>query len=367
MIQKNLNEEIKIVFTGGHAATSGLAVINRLREVYGTQNLDLSWIGSKKAIEGSGVSTLEYKIFPSYGVKFFALTAGKIQTKLTRYTLISILKIPVGFIQSFFLLLKIRPRVIMSFGGYASFPVVFWGWILRIPVILHEQTIAAGRASIASAFFSTKIAISRLESEKYFPKNKVVFTGNPINDQISSIPKKSTIGKPPTILITGGSRGSEFINEEIVKSLPILLKKYKLIHVTGDSHFEKIKHLATKNYEIYSSVDPSTMAQLYNKSDIVIARSGANTVSELIAINRPSILIPLPRTFMDEQVKNAQYAKSLGIAKVLTEEQVNPDSLEKNLSDLVANWKVVTKGESSKKSPDIDAAKKIVELLSVYF
>ena len=150
---KNEEEEIKIVLTGGHAATPGLAVIQKLKDLYKKENLLIYWIGSKKAVEGSSASTLEYRIFPSMGVNFVGLTAGKIQTKLTKHTIPSLLKIPIGFIQSFFSLLKIKPKVIISFGGYASFPVVFWGWVFRVPVILHEQTSVVGRASFISAFF----------------------------------------------------------------------------------------------------------------------------------------------------------------------------------------------------------------------
>src|SRR5688572_25348723 len=113
---------IKILLTGGHAATVGIAVVEELKERL-DKNVDIYWIGSRRAMEGSKSSTLEYKIYPNIGVKFYSIDAGKIQTKFTRYTIPSLVKIPVGFIQSFFLLLKIWPKVVLSFGGYASFPV----------------------------------------------------------------------------------------------------------------------------------------------------------------------------------------------------------------------------------------------------
>lgn len=365
-MSKNLREEIRIMLTGGHAATPGLAVIQKLKSSFKDDNLSIYWIGSKKAIEGSRASTLEYKIFPSLGVNFIALTTGKIQTKLTKYTISSLLKIPIGFVQSLFIVIKINPKVIISFGGYASFPVVFWGWFFRIPVILHEQTTVAGRASYASSFFSTKIALSRKESISFFPKSKVVVTGNPVRNEIFEVKPKNTPGTPATILIMGGSRGSEFINEEILKVMPKLVNKYSLIHITGESHYDKIKNHARKNYQVIASVDPLQMPNFYQQADLIVSRSGANTVSEIIATKRPSILIPLPRTFMDEQVKNARYAESYGIAKVLMESEVTPDRLVSEIEKIFDNWSNIQKGISGKLSPDINATKKLVDLATDY-
>lgn len=363
-MSKNSKEGINIVLTGGHAATPGLAVIEKLRETY--TNLNIYWIGSKKAVEGSNVKTLEYKIFPSLGVNFISLTTGKIQTKLTRYTISSLLKIPIGFIQSLFILIKVRPKVIFSFGGYASFPVVFWGWVFGVPVILHEQTIVAGRASRASIFFSTKIALAHIESSPFFPSSKIVITGNPVIKEIFDVKLKIHPGNPRTILVMGGSRGSEFINEEVVKLVPALHKKYKLVHITGESHYDKIKSHQRLGYEVVSSVDPLEMANYYQNADLVISRSGANTVAEIIVTKRPAILIPLPRTYMNEQVENALYAQKFGIAEVMLEKEVNPNLLIAKIEEMFKNWKKIQANVSNKVSPDINATKKIVDLAATY-
>ncbi len=364
-MQKGSREGVNIVLTGGHAATPAIAVVEKLKELH-PHKLTFYWIGSKKAIEGSSTHTLEYKVFPVLGINFVAIVAGKIQTKLTIHTIPSILKIPIGFIQTFFALLSIRPRAILSFGGYASFPVVFWGWIFRIPIILHEQTVAAGRANIASSFFSTKIALSREESFNHFPKNKSVLIGNPLMQEIVGVGQKSKPGNPPTILIMGGSRGSEFINDEILKIIPDLVGKYNLIHITGESHYQKIKSFAKDGYEVLSSVAPFEMSKYYQKADLIIARSGANTVSEIIATKRPSILIPLPRTFMNEQVQNARYAENFGIAKVLLETEVTSKTLLSQIQNSFLNWHKIVEQVSKKVSPDINSAKNLANLISDY-
>jgi len=208
--------DIRILLTGGHAATTGIAVIEEIRKTEKLKDSKIYWLGAQTAMEGSKISTLESRVFPRIGVQFIPIIAGKIQTKFTRHTIPSILKIPVGFIQAFWYLVKIRPNVVLSFGGYSSFPVVFWSWVFRIPVILHEQTVAAGRASISSSPFATKIALARSESLSYFPKNKSVITGNPLMSNVLKVKPRKYLGNPPTILIIGGSRGSNFINDLII-------------------------------------------------------------------------------------------------------------------------------------------------------
>ncbi len=357
-----MGKSSRILLTGGHAATTGIAVIEELKKRTG--NAEIYWIGAKSAISGSGATTLEHKIYPSLGVKYFEIKAGKLQTKFTRYTIPLILTIPIGFIQALFLVIKIKPEVILSLGGFASFPVVFWGWVMGVPVILHEQTLAAGRATISSAFFARKIALGRSESLKYFPPGKCVVTGNPLTSSVLSVRPIKKPHNPITILIMGGSRGSEFINEEIIKIVPELSAKYKIIHITGERDFEMYKDLAGRNYEVLSFVDPKDMDKYYSRSDIIISRSGANTVAEIIYIKRPAILIPLPRTFMNEQYKNADYAKKIGIAKVLTEKEVNPESLLSAIEETMTNWEKIVTHFLGYKSPDEASAKKLVDLLT---
>ncbi len=349
----------KVVLTGGHAATVGIAIIEELQKRI--NKIEISWIGSKWAKEGSQATTLEYKIYPELGVKLYPIEAGKLQTKFTKYTIPSLLKIPLGFVQSFFTLMKVWPQVVLSFGGYASFPVVFWAWLFRIPVILHEQTVVAGRASMAASFFATKIALARFESQKFFPKNKTIITGNPVMENITKVTQKLKSNSDSTILVMGGSRGSEFINEEIIKIVPELTKKYKLTHITGESDYEKYKGLANKNYEVISFVDPREMFKYYQTADLIISRSGANTVSEILITKRPAILIPLPRTFMHEQVKNAEYAVSFGVARMMLEEEVNPKSLKNAIEDMIVHKKI-----SPKESLDVSAARKLSDIVLRY-
>lgn len=359
---------IRIVLTGGHAATTALATLDEI--VRRSGRWDIYWIGTKKAIEGKAVPTLESKIFSSKGIRSYSIIAGRIQVRFTFWTLSSIAKIPFGFIHALFLLLKIRPKIILSFGGFAAFPVVVAGFLLRIPVVIHEQTMAVGRANKYSSLFAKKIALAREESREYFPKEKCVVVGNPILTQIAEVKPKTEIGKPPTVFITGGSRGSQIMNELVVDVLEKLLKDFIVIHQVGfldNRKIEKVKDSLAKElrekYEVYPMIDPMDLDGVYKRADVVISRAGANTVAEIVATKRPAILIPIPWSYQDEQAKNAEFAEKFGLAKVLNQEELTGDRLAEEITNLVDNWEEIITRTKNKKSPDIKAAKRLVDLL----
>ena len=180
--------KVKVVMTGGHAATTAIAVVEEIK----AKRLDwgLTWIGVKKAIEGKTVQTLESEALPKLGVKFITIITGRAQRRFTIHTIPSLLKIPAGFVQSFYHLVKIKPNVVVSFGGFASIPVVVDAKILGIPIIIHEQTSVIGRANGFSSQIADKIALARSESLKYFPKEKSVVIGNPVMKEITKIKPK---------------------------------------------------------------------------------------------------------------------------------------------------------------------------------
>ncbi|HKB88235.1 MAG TPA: UDP-N-acetylglucosamine--N-acetylmuramyl-(pentapeptide) pyrophosphoryl-undecaprenol N-acetylglucosamine transferase [Patescibacteria group bacterium] len=367
------NTDPKILLTGGHAATTGIAVVEEIRKTKNLKNAFIYWLGSSRAMEGSKVGTLESMVFPNMGVKFISINAGKIQTKFTRHTIPSILKIPLGFMEAFRSLLEIKPNIVLSFGGYSSVPVVFWSWVFRIPVILHEQTVVGGRANISVSSFATKIALARPESAEYFPSNKSVITGNPLMANVLNVKPKSLLSNTPKILVIGGSRGSNFINELIVGIAKTLLSRFILIHVTGQNDFvmvndfrESLPSHLKENYKVYESIDPFEMGSYYSQSDLIISRSGANSVSEIIYVKRPAIFIPLPRTFMNEQVKNAKYAQGFGLATVFLEKEATPQTVIKEISRIIESWQKIISKTSDIVSPDINASTKLVALLEKY-
>jgi UDP-N-acetylglucosamine--N-acetylmuramyl-(pentapeptide) pyrophosphoryl-undecaprenol N-acetylglucosamine transferase len=357
----------KIILTGGHAATTALAVIEELIRRKEKFSWEIYWVGTKYAIEGKKTPTLEFDIFPKKGVVFKPIVAGRLQRRFTLWTIPSLLKIPFGFFHALFVVVSIRPKVILSFGGFAAFPVVLAGWILRVPVLLHEQTATAGRANLLSFHFAKKILLAREESVSDFPRNKTKVVGNPVLTQIAEIVPKQSLGIPSVIFVTCGSRGSQNVNRIIDKNFEELLSKYYLIHQTGHLDFryfeERKKNLPKNlkvNYEVYGRVDPMQIDNLYRQADLIIARAGANTVSEIMVSKRPAILIPIPWSFRNEQQKNAEYAQKFGIVKVLTEKEAE-DKLLEEVEKTFDNWKEIIEKVKNKKTPDIKAAESVVD------
>lgn len=341
----------KIVLTGGHAATTAIAVIEELIRRGGQK--DIYWIGSARAIEGGQAFSPEVKIFPQMGVKSYSIITGRLQRKFTIWTIPSLFKIPFGLVQSFWAVAKIKPTVVLSFGGYAAFPVVLASWFLGVPVVIHEQTASLGLANKLSSFFAKKILLAKE-------------VGNPVMTQICEVEPKFKIGQPPTILIMGGSRGSRIINEAVFDCLDNLLKKYRVVHLTGETDYPKFSGFRKPGYEVFSWVDPLKIDGLYRLADIVVSRAGANTVSELMIVKRPCLLIPIPWSHQDEQLKNATRARDFGLARVIIQRELTPKMLLGEIDNLVRNWAVIVKKVRNKKTADAQASPKVVAVLESF-
>ncbi len=355
----------KIVLTGGHAASTAFEVFKEARKR--KKNWDFYWIGFKSSIEGENIPTLPILYFPKYGIKTYGLISGRLQRTFTLWTIPSLLKIPVGLLQAFFLLLKIKPHIIVSFGGSSSIPVVIAGFFLRIPILIHEQVSVAGIANRFGAIFAKKVAISRISSKKYFPRGKTVLTGNPIDYTIFKPKILKNIPKEPLILVTGGQSGSLFLNEVVEKSLERLLSIGKVIHLTGlkeEEKFKKIKESLDKKlkrrYWVFGTVSPDKYAKIFNSASIVISRAGANTVSKIVASFKPSILVPIPFSYLQEQEKNASFAKRYAGSRIIHQDELTPKSLISEVIFLKNNWKKIAKGLKKNRNPDIKAREKLV-------
>lgn len=356
----------KVLLTGGHAATTAISVIEELIRRFSKDGIDIFWIGAKFASEGRNVDGLELKIFPELGVKTYLLNAGRLQRKFTRYTIFSLLKIPIGLIQAIYYILKIRPDVTLSFGSFAAFPVVFASWLFRIPVLIHEQTLGVGLANKLSMCFTKEILLARKESDKHFGNKKTEVVGNPVMTQITEVQAKEKIGDPPIIFVMGGSRGSERINNALFSVIDKLLEKYQVVHIIGQLDCKRFESIKNKNYRCFSFVSPMEIDNLYRESDIVISRSGANTVAELMIVKRPAILIPIPWSQLNEQEENAKLARDFGLAKILKQEELTGERLISEIEETVRDWGKIISQIKTKYSDDVTASSKVVDVLARY-
>ena len=312
-----------IIFTGGGSG-GHLAPIRAIApELKKTKKL--IWIGS---------SHFEKQAARDLHITFKSICSGKFRRGKNFKNLIKnfvdIFRVGCGIVQSFFILLKNKPEKIFSTGGFVSVPVVIAAWILRIPVIIHEQTIGFGLANRIAAPVAQKILLAFPESKKYIPKKyhyKIEVVGNPIREDLTKGSFENLqkfLGdnlneEKPILYITGGGQGSQLINEVIFELLPELTQKYYVIHQTGKSGIEKAKichsNILTNvrmtngekcDYFPFEFVG-AELSDIYASADIVLARAGAGTVNELDYFGVPSIFVPLRLVHNDEQTKNAEW------------------------------------------------------------
>lgn len=335
---------MKIVITGGHHS-SALPVIKKLKERI--PNVEIIWVGHKYSMKNDKNPTLEFREITSMGIPFFELKAGKVYKT---YNIGRLLKVPLGFFQAMWFLLKNRPDVILSFGGYIAAPVVIAGYILRIPSLTHEQTVVAGYSNKLISLFAKKVLISWRDSEKFFPKEKVVYTGIPLRDSVFEINSDSfEINRDLlTIYISAGKTGSHIINDVVRDSLKDFLNFCNVIHQCGDnSVYNDFEKLENRYNEIRNSVHgkyylrrfvlEDEIGEAYMKADLVVSRSGAHTVSEIVALGKPSLLIPIPWVSHNEQYLNAVMVRDNGLADILEQKDLSPEKFVEKVKNCLSN------------------------------
>ena len=328
----------KIFVTGGHFAPAK-AVIDKL------SGWEIFYLGRKYAMEDEKSLALEFlELRNLSNLRYLSVLTGRLQRKFfvnVGQSIKALLKIPWGFIQSFYYLLRYRPDVVLSFGGYVALPVVINAWFLDIPVITHEQTKSLGLANKIIALFAKKTL--------KFPI---------LRDEIL----KAKIQNKNLIYITGGNQGSHVINLAIQEIFNKLVKKHQVIHQTGDSSFNDFeKAPKIKNYEVKKFLTGEESAKALAEARIIISRGGANTVAEIAFLGKPAIFIPIPWASGNEQEENIRPLVNLGMAEVIPQDQLSGKTLLKAIEKIEKNYdQYFTNAQKAKSLIDPFAAEKIV-------
>jgi len=314
-------------------------------------------------------------MIPKKNITYKSIATGKLRRYFSFKNFIDIFKIPFGTIQAFSILKSFKPHVVFSKGGYVSVPVMFAAQLLKIPTIMHESDITPGLANRICAKRATILCLSHYNSQKYFikHKNKVV-TGNPVRESIFHGNKKHAYHltgfnqNTPTILIMGGSQGAQHINEEISLAINKLSQHYQLIHITGKGKLPKTIRISEKyrsRYKTYEYVNEE-LPDFYQITDLVIARSGANTLAELDALKIPAILIPINKNASrGEQLLNAfTYQKKHNQTIVIEDESLTYKGLIAAINKVLPWQHYTTKNKEIPK--DSLGVKNILEVLDRY-
>ncbi len=299
-----------------------------------------------------------------HNIQYKKTTAGKIRRYFSLLNFTDFFKTIWGVLSALLDVFDIYPDVVFSKGGFGGFPTVMAAHLLRIPVFIHESDSAPGRANKWAGKFATRIAISYKETAKYFPPEKVAYTGQPIlEERLTPITNAAAEffdfdESLPTIFIMGGSQGAEIINNAILDVLVNLVKDFQIIHQTGQANIEVIKESAAaillenpnkKRYKPMGYLNSLEMRMAAGACDLVISRGGS-TIFEIASWQKPSIIIPITKSNENHQIKNAFiYAKS-GACSVLQEENLKSHILLAEIMKIIKNKEISDKMKEGAKS-----------------
>lgn len=323
----------KIVMTGGGTAghvTPNIALFDSLQK----DGYEIHYIGSYEGIEKG---LIEDKKIPYYGI-----SSGKFRRYRSWKNLTDPFRVLHGFFQARRLLGRIRPNVVFSKGGFVSVPVVMAAKTRHIPVIIHESDLTPGLANKLAMPSATKVCCNFPETLPYLPKEKAVLTGSPIRQELLHGNKQAAkdfcgfTGDLPILMVMGGSIGSVYINNAIRGCIDTLLTKYQIIHLCGKGNIdESLKD--KKGYAQFEYISEN-LPDLFAAADLVVARAGANSICELLALHKPNILIPLSRNASrGDQILNANSFAKQGFSAVLEEEEVTSEKLMATIDDVMAH------------------------------
>ncbi|MBC8139606.1 MAG: undecaprenyldiphospho-muramoylpentapeptide beta-N-acetylglucosaminyltransferase [Fibrella sp.] len=367
--------------TGGHVSPA-LAVVQTLRGWAETPDATFApeflYLGSEAGIEA--------KLAREAGLTFASVSTGKLRRSskgvlglLTMANLRDALRVPVGVGESFAAVRTFKPDVVLATGGYVSVPPVIAAGLSGVPVLIHEQTVTVGLANKIAGRFAKRIALSFADSLNELPPNlrkKAVVTGNPVRaaifggDRHRAIQRYGLDSDLPCVYVTGGAQGSRIINRAVEEALTELLDFCRIVHQCGkqpEGTEQDLDRLAIakaqlpddkkKRYYVTPFVETGEIGDLFALVDLIVGRSGAGTVTEVCALGKPAIFVPLQPASGDEQMKNAQRLVHAGAASILIQADCGGKTLLRSVrAQLSDRTKLEAMGNAARKLSTPNAA-----------
>jgi len=374
---------MKILFTGG--GTGGhlfpiIAIVREIRSIYTkADKLEFYYLGPKDEF-----SSL---LLTQEGINVTTIFAGKVRRYLSIASIFQniidvFFKTPLGLLQAFFHIFLVAPDVILSKGGYGSIPAVIAGWILQVPIFLHESDVVPGSTNKFLSRFALEIFVSfPVKETEFFPQRKMIATGNPVRKEITqgSLEEAKGLfkltGEKPIVLILGGSQGSQRINDMLLQTMPEIFMDVELIHQAGTKNAEQVKAEANvvipdnlkKYYHPYSFLTEEGLRHAYQAASLVVSRAGSGSIFEIAAVGKPSILIPLSGSAQNHQLKNAYAYADKEAAIVIEEPNLTPHFFLERIKFLLANQpKLKAMSEAAREFSRPQAGRIIAEYILTY-
>ncbi len=356
-----MNSPIRLMLTGGGtgghlfpAIATAEALCDRL------PGSEVLFVGTKRKMDKASLEQYGYatRSIHSKGLKgknFLSLLQG-------------LLVLPLSCLEAMFHIVRFRPHLVVGVGGYVTGPVVLAARLLGKATLIHEQNSVPGLANRKLGSLVSRICLSLPGSEKSFPEEKTVLTGNPVRKELLELSEKRKVTKKNTftLLVLGGSLGAHGINKLVTGAFALGfsdMEQIKVIHQTGPLDADTVKADYKKN-NINATVAPffNDMAAIYGEADLLVSRAGATTLAELSVLGKPALLIPYPYAADNHQEKNAEFYVQGGGAKMLTEKNLTAKTLAEQLVELVGNPEELEKmGTAMRNKAFPKAAERIVD------
>jgi len=324
------NIKKKIILSGGGTGGSVTPLLYIYKDL--KNEFDFLFVGTYKGIEKSLVS--------KEGIAFKAILSGKWRRYFSFHNFLDLFIVFLAFWQSLFLIIKERPSLVISAGGFVAVPLSFAAYFLKVPIIIHQQDIVPGLANKLMSIVSTKLTVSFSSSLEKYGK-KAILIGNLGPDlredsiNIENIYIKYGIKKNfPILLCLGGGTGSLFLNKIINESASSLVDKFFIIHISGSQSRDLPNIFNHNNYLKLEFIDHKDLINLFIISNIVVSRCGLATLTELSFLSKPSILIPMPNS---HQEFNALEFKKNNAAIILNQENLNSEKFINEVIILFSN------------------------------
>ena len=301
-----------------------IAVWQKLKEK--DSKIEVLFVGTKNGPEREFVGR--------YQLPYQAISAGKLRRYFSLWNIFDVLKIILAIFQSFNLLRKFKPDIIISAGSFVGVPLIWASKFFKCQVLLYQPDLKAGLANKLCQNIATGIFTAFPETVKNFPPNKAEYLGSLFRNEILQVLPQPA-NHQPTILVLGGGTGSAFINQIIKQALPKLLKHYRIIHVSGrekNNEF-RIMNYESGKYQVFEILKDNYY-QMMAEADLVVSRAGLSTLMELSYLGKPAILIPLPNS---AQEQNAQYFQQKNAALIFSQKGLMPDKLINEIDLLMNN------------------------------
>ena len=307
--------------TGGHIYPA-ISIADELSKSFISS--EILFVGSKHR--------MEMKKVPERGYDIIGLWISGIKRKIHFSNLLIPFKILHSLIKSYLIIKRFNPDFVIGTGGFASGPILYIASKLRLPTLIQEQNSYAGLTNKILSNSVETICVAYDNMNKYFPVNKILFTGNPVRNEIfeSKVSKKESddffkINRPSKVLLVlGGSLGAKNINEFISKNLDFFENnKIEIIWQCGNMYYDSYKKFNSKKIKVFPFI--KDMNKAYCSADYIISRSGASVISELCIVGKPVVFIPSPNLAEDHQTKNALNIVNKNAAVMVKEKDLNDE------------------------------------------